>query len=142
MALGAGFFGCLARWSKGLGRDPAAFEEAAPYLASSVSDVWAETGLWAGKKWNIGGVWYGGKKKKRCFALQPARRVVPRQVRGCQRSHCFRGSGVGFGSRNECCALFTNQDVAFSWQGRSRVENVGILVSASHGLAAFVCHRE
>lgn len=64
MALRRGFLGHLARWSKGLGRDPEAFEEAVPYLASSVSvsGVWAETGLWAGKKWNVGRVWYGGKK--------------------------------------------------------------------------------
>lgn len=44
---------------QGAGQRSAAFEEAAPYLPSSVSvsDVWAETGLWAGKKWNIGRVW-------------------------------------------------------------------------------------
>lgn len=52
---------------QGAGQRSAAFEEAAPYLPSSVSvsDVWAETGLWAGKKWNIGRVWYGGEKKKK-----------------------------------------------------------------------------
>lgn len=132
---------------QGAGQRSAAFEEAAPYLPSSVSvsDVWAETGLWAGKKWNIGRVWYGGekKKKKRCFALQPARRAVPaRAGAGLSPLPVLQGERVGFGSRNECCALFTNRDVAFSWQGHSRVENVGILVSASHGRAAFVCHRE
>lgn len=87
---------------QGAGQRSAAFEEAAPYLPSSVSvsDVWAETGLWAGKKWNIGRVWYGGgkKKKKRCFALQPARRAVPGQVRGCHHSLCFRGSEWGLGA--------------------------------------------
>lgn len=80
----------------------------------------------------------GGKKKKVFCSAACAE--------GCARAGAglspLQRERVGFGSRNECCALFTNRDVAFSWQGHSRVENVGILVSASHGLAAFVCHRE
>lgn len=87
---------------QGAGQRSAAFEEAAPYLPSSVSvsDVWAETGLWAGKKWNIGRVWYGGKKKKKGVLLCSLRGglCLPGQVRGCHRSLCFRGSEWGLGA--------------------------------------------
>lgn len=53
MACRLSFFGDLSRRNKGPGRDPEAFGGAVPYLASSISDVRAETGLWAGKS----GIW-------------------------------------------------------------------------------------
>lgn len=48
----------------------------------------------------------------------------------------------GFGAEMSCRVLFPGWDVAFRWQGHSRVANVRILVAPSRGLAAFVCHRE
>lgn len=53
MACRLSFFGDLSRQNKGPGRDPEAFGGAVPYPASSISDVRAETGLWAGKS----GIW-------------------------------------------------------------------------------------
>lgn len=54
----------------------------------------------------------------------------------------FKGRQKGFGDRNKHWGLSAGCDVAFCWRGHIRIENVRILVSASRGLAAFVCHGE
>ena len=61
-----GFSGHLAWRSKGLGRDPAAFGEAVPYLASSVSGVQAASGLWAGNVEYRQGLVWGEKSPAAC----------------------------------------------------------------------------
>lgn len=79
-----------------------------------------------------GGTCWGGQCLARSAAAWP--------VRG--RRCSFKGRQKGFGGRNKHWGLSAGCDVAFCWRGHIRIENVRILVSASRGLAAFVCHGE
>lgn len=103
MALGAGFFGCLAWWSKGLGRDLQLLRRLRrTCLPASPSPMFGQK-LVCGqaKSGTLAEFGMGGKKKKKKGVLLCSLRgglCLPGQVRGCHRSLCFRGSEWGLGA--------------------------------------------
>lgn len=131
--LGDRDFGCLVQQNKGLGRDPKAFEETV-LLASSVC-LWSETGLWGKAEHWQGLVW--GKK---CFSVQ--RRLCPGRCGVVTAPWASGGAERGFGAEVSAVLYSQAGTWPFSRQGHSRVGNIRVWVSASHGLAAFVCHGE
>jgi len=128
----------LAQQSKGLGRGPEVSEEAVPYLASSVSVVRAEAGLWAGRQRSGRRVGAGAGKSVLLRRLR--RGLCPGRCGAVAAPRAAEGAESGRGA--EMGVVLCSRDVALSWQGRSRVEDIRILVSHSRGLAAFVCQRE
>lgn len=96
-----------------------------PKLLRRLCPTWLPASPVFGQKLVCGqekcGTWtrFGMGGERGYFGLQPVQGAVPGQVQGCHHSQWLWG-------RNPRCALFTAQDVAFSWQGHSRVENVRV----------------